>query len=49
MTVLAGIAEFEYDLIREPTSAGRQAARRRGIHFGRPRKLNPEQTHLALT
>ena len=46
MTVFAGIAEFERDLIRERTSAGREAARRRGIHFGRPRKLNPEQTNL---
>jgi DNA invertase Pin-like site-specific DNA recombinase len=46
MTVFAGIAEFERDLIRERSSAGRQAARRRGIHFGRPRKLNPEQTNL---
>ncbi len=27
--------------------AGREAARRRGIHFGRPRKLNPEQARLA--
>jgi DNA invertase Pin-like site-specific DNA recombinase len=41
-----GIAEFERDLIRERTSAGRKAAIRRGIHFGRPRKLNPEQTKL---
>jgi crotonobetainyl-CoA:carnitine CoA-transferase CaiB-like acyl-CoA transferase len=47
MTVFAGIAEFERDLIRERTSAGREAAKRRGIHFGRPRKLNPEQTKLA--
>jgi DNA invertase Pin-like site-specific DNA recombinase len=47
MTVFAGIAEFERDLIRERTSAGREAARRRGIHFGRPRKLNSEQTKLA--
>jgi DNA invertase Pin-like site-specific DNA recombinase len=47
MTVFTGIAEFERDLIRERTSAGREAARRRGIHFGRPRKLNPEQTKLA--
>jgi DNA invertase Pin-like site-specific DNA recombinase len=47
MTVSAGIAEFERDLIRERTSTGREAARRRGIHFGRPRKLNPEQTKLA--
>ena len=47
MTVFAGIAEFERNLIRERTSAGREAARRRGIHLGRPRKLNPEQTKLA--
>ena len=47
MTVFAGIAEFERDLIRERTSAGREVARRRGIHFGRPRKLNPEQAKLA--
>lgn len=47
MTVFAGIAEFERDLIRERTSAGREDARRRGIQFGRPRKLNPEQAKLA--
>jgi len=47
MTVFAGIAEFERDLIRERTSAGRETAGRRGIHFGRPRKLNPEQVKLA--
>jgi DNA invertase Pin-like site-specific DNA recombinase len=47
MIVFAGIAEFERDLIRERTSAGREAAKRQGIHFGRPRKLSPEQTKLA--
>jgi DNA invertase Pin-like site-specific DNA recombinase len=47
MTVFAGIAEFERDLIRERAGAGREAARRRGIHFGRPRKLNPEQRKVA--
>jgi DNA invertase Pin-like site-specific DNA recombinase len=47
MTVFAGIAEFERDLIRERIGAGREAARRRGIHLGRPRKLNAEQTKLA--
>jgi DNA invertase Pin-like site-specific DNA recombinase len=47
MTVFAGIAEFERDLIRERTSAGREAAKGRGTQFGRPRKLNPEQTKLA--
>jgi DNA invertase Pin-like site-specific DNA recombinase len=47
MTVFAGIAEFERDLIRERTSAGREVARRRGIHLGRPQKLNVEQINLA--
>jgi DNA invertase Pin-like site-specific DNA recombinase len=39
MTVFAGIAEFERDLIRERTGAGREAAKQRGVRFGRPRKL----------
>jgi DNA invertase Pin-like site-specific DNA recombinase len=39
MTIFAGIAEFERDLIRERTGAGREAARKRGVRFGRPRKL----------
>lgn len=47
MTVFAGIAEFERDLIRERTSAGREAAKQRGVRFGRPRKLNPDQMRLA--
>ncbi|HMB04808.1 MAG TPA: recombinase family protein, partial [Isosphaeraceae bacterium] len=47
MTVFAGIAEFERDLIRERTKAGRVAAKRRGVRFGRPPKLNFEQAKLA--
>ncbi len=47
MTVFAGIAEFERDLIRERTAAGRMAAKSRGVRFGRPRKLNPQQAKLA--
>jgi DNA invertase Pin-like site-specific DNA recombinase len=47
MIVFAGIAEFERDLIRERTSAGREAARRRGTHLGHPRKLSTDQTKLA--
>lgn len=47
MTVFAGIAEFERDLIRERTSAGRRAAKQRGIRFGRPNKMNEEQKLLA--
>ena len=46
MTIFAGIAEFERDLIRERTGAGREAAKKRGVRFGRPRKLNPEQMQL---
>ena len=48
MTVFAGIAEFERDLIRERTGAGRIAAKARGVRFGRPRKLNIDQRKLAL-
>lgn len=48
MTVFAGIAEFERDLIRERTGAGRKDAMKRGVKFGRPRKLSSEQKNLAL-
>ena len=47
MTVFAGIAEFERDLILERTQAGRIAAKTKGVRFGRPPKLNPEQLKLA--
>ena len=47
MTVFAGIAEFERDLIRERTSVGRVAAKKRGVRFGRPEKMNDEQKILA--
>ena len=47
MTVFAGIAEFERDLIRERTSAGREAAKQRGVRFGRPRKLDADQVKVA--
>jgi DNA invertase Pin-like site-specific DNA recombinase len=48
MTIFAGIAEFERALICERTSAGRVAAKERGVRFGRPRKFNAEQQRLAL-
>ncbi len=35
--VLGSIAEFERDLARERTAAGMRAAKRRGMHVGRPR------------
>lgn len=41
--VFAAFAEFERELIRERTMAGMRAAKRRGRHVGRPRKLTPHQ------
>ena len=43
MTIFAGLAECE----RELTMVGRKAARRRGVRFGRPPKLSPDQRALA--
>jgi len=48
MTVFAGIAEFERDLIRERTSTGRKAAKKRGVKFGRPKSLSEKQRQLAV-
>jgi DNA invertase Pin-like site-specific DNA recombinase len=39
MTIFAGIAEFGRDLIRERTGAGRADAHKRGVRFGRPKKI----------
>ena len=47
LTVFAGIAEFERALIQERTGAGRAAAMRRGVRFGRPAKLAADQVALA--
>jgi len=47
LTVFAGIAEFERELIRERTTSGRIAAKQRGVRFGRPTKLTREQLALA--
>jgi len=46
LTVFAGIAEFERELIHERTSSGRIAAQARGVRFGRPPKLTAN--HIAL-
>jgi DNA invertase Pin-like site-specific DNA recombinase len=45
--VFAALAEFERELIRERTKAGMAAAKRRGKHVGRPRKLTPFQLEEA--
>lgn len=46
MTVFAGIGEFERSLILERTGTGREAAKKRGVRFGRPSKFNLEQKAL---
>lgn len=46
ITVFAGIAEFERDLIRERTGSGKAAALKRGVKFGRPLKITEEQLAL---
>lgn len=47
LTVFAGIAEFERALIHQRTSGGRAAAKARGVRFGRPPRLTPDQVALA--
>jgi DNA invertase Pin-like site-specific DNA recombinase len=48
LTVLGGLAEFERELIRARTGEGRQRAKERGVHMGRPAKLTAHQKRDAL-
>ena len=48
LTVFAGIAKFERSLIAVRTEEGRRAAQARGVPFGRPPKLRPDQRTLRL-
>jgi DNA invertase Pin-like site-specific DNA recombinase len=48
LTVLAGLAEFERDLIRARTGEGRERAKARGVKMGRPPKLTPHQQQEAI-
>jgi DNA invertase Pin-like site-specific DNA recombinase len=48
LTVLAGLAEFERDLIRARTGEGRRAAIANGVRMGRPPKLTPHQRQEAI-
>ena len=43
MHILAALAEFEREMIRDRTKAGMQAAKRRGVRLGRPAKLDAEK------
>ena len=48
LTILGGLAEFERELIKDRTDAGRVRAKARGVKFGRKPKLNPFQREQAL-
>lgn len=43
MHILAALAEFEREMIRDRTKAGMQAAKRRGVKLGRPVKLDADK------
>ena len=47
ITVLAGLAEFERELIRSRCGEGIVRAKERGVRFGRPSKLTPHQRQEA--
>ena len=47
-TLLAGIAEFERDLIRERTGDSRKRAMAKGVKFGRKPKLSEYQRNEAI-
>ena len=47
IAVLGGLADVERDLIRTRTAGGRERAKARGLHMGRPPKLTPQQQNEA--
>ena len=48
VTILAGLAEFERELILARTGEGRKRAKARGVKFGRPSALTAHQRTEAL-
>lgn len=48
VTIFAGIAEFERELIHQRTSDGRVAAMARGVKFGRKPKLTKQQKQFII-
>jgi DNA invertase Pin-like site-specific DNA recombinase len=46
--IIGAFAEFERALIKERVTAGIKAAQRRGVRFGRERKMTPEQEAEAM-
>src|SRR6516165_10704376 len=49
LAVLGGLADVERDLIRTRTAEGRNRAKARGKHMGRPPSLTPEQQREAAS
>ena len=49
LTVLAGVAEFERELIRGRTGEGRERAKAQGVKMGRKPKLTLHQMREAIT
>jgi DNA invertase Pin-like site-specific DNA recombinase len=47
LTIMGGIAEFEGGLIRKRCEEGIARAKRKGVTFGRKRKLDPEMVRVA--
>jgi putative DNA-invertase from lambdoid prophage Rac len=48
LTMMAGLAKFERQLLRERQRRGIDAARLRGKHLGRPRLLNASHAEMAI-
>ncbi len=48
LTMMAGLAKFERELLRERQRRGIDAARHRGKHLGRPRLLTGEHADTAI-
>ena len=49
LTLMAGLAKFERDLLRERQRRGIEAARRRGKHLGRPQVLTASHAETAIS
>ena len=48
LTMMAGLAKFERELLRERQRRGIEAARHRGKHLGRPRLLTGDHAETAI-
>lgn len=49
LTMMAGLASLEKDLIAERRTAGIKRAQSEGVHCGRPNKVTPEQVQALVS